>query len=293
MKSILGIIGLTGSALLLAACSSGRSEEAGTSSKLVAQLAPNYAFALQVDIRGEAGNTITVKLLGKVEINEQDGEDVDLSLHPCSLVLPEVGGYKPFVDDSFLQDRSRVPAVIYSGTLGENGVFTAPTEAILFGVRNLANPVTDPIPANPSSPQIYDQDGDGKPGVSIKIDTGFLGVRKVYGAARLLAGFEGALAGNGNIVGTADGDFALKVFGDDIPLIDVASLAEEALASSSSVPRDARFIAIPQGANLTCADVKRLNPQVPATIAPPPEATEEPEATAGGESEETAEETEG
>lgn len=294
MKSVLGIIGLTGSAILLAACSGARTEDEGVASKLVATLAPNYAFALQADITTKnlstgALSTTTVKLLGKVEINEQDGSDVEFSLYPCHIVLPRVGDYQPLVDDAFLQQY--VPSIPYSATLSEEGRLDAPTEAILFGVRNLANPLTDPLPASASSPLVYDQDRDGKPGISVKIDTGILGTRKVYAAARLLAGFQGRVEANGNLLGTADGDFAWQIYGDDIPFVDVASLAADAMSGSEIVRKDARFIALPQGASLSCAEVKRLNPQVPATIAPPPEGSvEEPEAKAGGESEETAEE---
>ena len=83
---------------------------------------------------------------------DQANGAVTFALHPCSVVLPPVGGYTPLVDDAFLQQT--VPAVEYSGTLTD-GTLHAPTKAVLLGVRDLADPATDPLPTS----------GDEEPGL--------------------------------------------------------------------------------------------------------------------------------
>jgi hypothetical protein len=274
------MIGLTGSTILLAACSGARDEDSSAAdSKLSAPtLAPAYALGLQADITVKnnstgALSTTTIKLLGKVAVTSQVSGNVAFNLNTCKLVLPKVGDYQPFINDSVLEGFAAVP---YTGTVSETGALVAPVAPILFGVRNLTNPATDPLPT--SGANVWDQDNDGKAGITVNVDTGILGTKHIFAGARLLAGFSGTVGADGKLVGAVSGgDFSQVVFGDDIPFIDVASMITEALAGSTIVKKDARFIAVPQAADLTCAQVRTLNPQAPATVTPPPEAPVTPE----------------
>jgi hypothetical protein len=273
---VLCVIGLAGCSLL-AACSGARDEESGTSSKLVATLAPNYAFGLQAEITTKNKTTGALatngaKLYGRVVINSQADGAVKFSLDPCSIVLPTVSGYQPVIDDAFLQ--STLPDVAYDATLSATGALVAPPQPVLLGVR-LTNPVTDPFPTVGTDPAVFDQDHDGKPGITIKVDTGLLGIKSVYAGARLLAGFKGTVGADGRILGlgSAESTFSYTIFGDDIPFVDVAALATQAADDVEVVKQETRFVAVPKGAELTCAQVKADLPVIPETIAaPPPEA---------------------
>lgn len=286
----------------LAACSAatGESEVGESTSNLddaVTLGSTDYALAMESRITSRNRNTgaistTTIKLLGRIAVTAQtpaaakqaakngegEGEDgdvvdgepvappapgtaVEFSLHTCRLILPTISDYQPKIDDSFLQS---LPAIAYSGTLDAEGKLAAGPQAVLLGVR-LANPLTDALPTSASDSRIYDQDRDNKPGVSIKVDTGILGTKKVYAAGRLIADVAGSVAdgGAGNLTGSSNIDFSYKVIGDDIPFIDVASMAASAEAESEIIKKDTRFLAIPRASGLTCAQVISANPSVP------------------------------
>ncbi|MBI5549049.1 MAG: hypothetical protein HY901_34630 [Deltaproteobacteria bacterium] len=51
-----------------------------------------------------------------------------------------------------------------------DGTFSVADVAWLWGTKNLANPLTDPLPAEAGDAKVWDQDEDGKPGVTMQVE---------------------------------------------------------------------------------------------------------------------------
>ena len=69
--------------------------------------------------------------------------------------------------------RSEVPGPLRDALARAPLTVTFPSDAVwLWGIRNLANPKTDALPTKDNftgDARVWDEDGDGKPGVSLKI----------------------------------------------------------------------------------------------------------------------------
>jgi hypothetical protein len=123
--------------------------------------------------------------------------------------------------------------------------------ALLLGVR-LDDPIDDPLPEWGSSRGAYDQDHDGRPGVTVHVDG-----HRVYVGARAIFRLAGELNESGALSGEAHMSTDLKVYGDDIWFYDARSAAEQAEARTSIVASEHRFVMTPLGAiPESCSDVE-------------------------------------
>ena len=240
-------------ATLTAACSGAAADDVGSSEDAVVLANTSYAFALESRVNARdrsTGATFTevTKVLGRVVIVSQETQPdgsttTTFDLHQCRVQLPKMGDFQPMIEDAFVQS---LPPVRYTGTIDANGVMTAGPQAAVIGAT-LADPLSDALPTDASDARIVDQDGDGKPGVTIKIDTGLLGVKDIYAASRLRGDVTGAVApgGDGNLTGTSQLELEFSIFGDNIPLVDAAEIARELEANKEVLSKDTRFLGVP------------------------------------------------
>ena len=101
----------------------------------------------------------------RVVINKQNGETVTMEAQTCAL---EFDSGTPLVKLTFPErfvsslGTDVKKAQFDSSTLS----FVQPRTVYLRGVR-LQDPERDPLPTDPKDPRIFDQDGDGKPGMTL------------------------------------------------------------------------------------------------------------------------------
>ncbi len=160
----------------------------------------------------------------------QEGDDVTFTVKLCDVRLPEVGGYQPELDPAFVRT---IPTFEVSGTIAANmdGARRLSSEdaALVLGAQ-LANPLTDALPAA-NSTRLRDQDRDGNPGVSIRIP----GYGHIYGAMRVKLSIDAPLSNPATINGAAEIDLTQKIYGDDIWFYDAAASAAEAAPHTNVV----------------------------------------------------------
>ncbi|MBX3227604.1 MAG: hypothetical protein KIT84_14715 [Labilithrix sp.] len=217
-------------AAALAACSANTSDEpvAGSQANLNACDA-NGTWAIKVEtpvqwagsfvVQGGTG-TITNWLKSN---RTQDGTSVTDEATLCGvhtpdyLSAPAFGGEKygvAFPDE--LWESGVLPTVTINGTLSGTEVgssFQAEQAAAVLGAT-MANPATDPWPANAALLQTLDVDNDGKPGVSVDTASGaeyknppldaFLSARasKVYTAFRQVITTQGSITSCNRVDGS-------------------------------------------------------------------------------------------
>ena len=124
------------------------------------------AMIQEVPILGEMENVSTV--YGFTEISE-DGEGGVVMVERGCGARSSTGDAINVVIPSAIP-RSVTPPVTPLNVWEENGIihWSRPEVVVPIGIR-LDDPVNDALPTDPNDPRIWDQDGDGAPGVTVNV----------------------------------------------------------------------------------------------------------------------------
>ncbi len=155
--------------------------------------------------------------------------------------------------------HSTVPAALANAGVTAGAAFASPATVRLpshrvvwlWGVRDLADPVRDPLPESADSPLVFDQDLDGHPGVTIRVDRPLQGERyMVRRAVWDLA--EAAVSADGLwVVGSLTFTVDEKALAADNPLLTVlAPITPETTGNTYAMRR------VPP--DVTCEDLRTL-----------------------------------
>jgi hypothetical protein len=204
------------------------------------------------------------RLLGAVTV-QQELASADFAIQPCQLQLPEISGKQPRLSDAFLQST---PAVRLKATLKGPKV-TTDKGALVLGVH-LADPLTSPVPQEASDRGVYDQDGDGNPGISVTLGEGTFSAN-IWVGLRVVAALVGTVGRGGYLTGDASITADLGVYGSRIPFVDVHQKYLDAQRDTQIVARSDTFKMIPIR-SASCERVLRVDWDAP----PPPDTTPNP-----------------
>jgi hypothetical protein len=145
-----------------------------------------------------------------------------------------------------------LPVTEAPGTLTETPdglAFAQPSAVELRGVR-LADPAADPLPTSGDDPAVWDQDGDGHPGVTMRIAGLVDG--EVYVVQRRTAAFTGAFVGAGadRIEGLVDWTDEQVILGADNPLL------ESGRRTRPAPPEESTFVMRRVEEGVTCESLR-------------------------------------
>lgn len=133
----------------------------------------------------------------------QNGKDLEIVIvRPCGV----------FVDSGTSLVRIVIPEALWQLRAGDrvrgrlvwedpHWIVEVPRFPEVYGVK-LEDPYNDPLPKSPEDPRIFDHDGDGKPGVTVRITVAFLLSGEVYTVQRLWREYRGILESPNLIRGT-------------------------------------------------------------------------------------------
>lgn len=146
--------------------------EGAVPAELVERISGTYAVRMRivmiqsVPIIGELNNISTV--LGFNEITSDGEGGVVMVEHGCG--AESAAGETINVVIPAAIPRSVTPPVTPLNVWEENGVvhWSRPRVVLPIGVR-LDDPANDPLPMDANDPRIWDQDGDGFPGVTVNV----------------------------------------------------------------------------------------------------------------------------
>ena len=142
--------------------------------------------------------------------------------------------------------RPRIDAVIERGDDGTR--FRTGRALVVVGAK-LEKP-DEALPTSPRDPRVFDQDGDGKPGVTIVIEGIVSG--KIYVAQRSWTRLAGKRHGDGSLSGTVYFDNEQAILGTTSSMLDDPP-------SQRPVPAKSWFkmVRVPKGTS--CADARKLS----------------------------------
>ena len=126
---------------------------------------------------------------------------------------------------------------------GETIYWERPETVTLLGVR-LDDPLRDELPDSSSDSRVFDQDGDGNPGITVKIG-GFIS-GDIYVVQRTINTYTGTLSGV-NLVGSIEEYGEQKVLGSTN-----AMLEQDVPSEAINDPAVNRINMVPVDATVTC-----------------------------------------
>lgn len=132
-----------------------------------------------------------------------------------------------------------------SGKVGALGLRRAPTPTGI-GIK-LADPINDPLPTDPNDPRISDDDGDGKPGVTIRINVAGALSGELYIARREIFEYRLNELGDGRLGGHVVDSSEQLVLGASDEIFNVAAQWRQV-----DDPSKSPIVWIPDAEGLSC-----------------------------------------
>ncbi len=146
--------------------------------------------------------------------------------------------------------RRSLPAVTTDAQLrrqGQRWAFEQLPQVSVVGAR-LANPATDPLPRNPGDATVFDQDGDGKPGVTVRVSGLVSG--EIYVAQRAVSSLRG--------IADAQGARGRITFRQEQAILGATRSVLTDPPRSHPEPSRSRFRLLPVAAGTTCEQAVTL-----------------------------------
>ena len=161
-----------------------------------------FATIVPIPVLGDRnGGGRSTRLVTRVWNAKEDRYDE--TFLRCTNQVFDVEGAKTVVLDETL---AKIAPVLHTSHAAHSaGTYQSDTIVDLWGVRNLPDPIETPLPtpANytvpPQSDQIWDEDEDGKPGVTIYMRGAISG--KLYVVKRTVYSFDGTIVAPDRIAG--------------------------------------------------------------------------------------------
>lgn len=140
----------------------------------------------------------------------------------------------------------------------EAGRMRVTGELQLWGLRDLPQPTSTPLPANiteageaPHTGRIFDMDDDGEPGITTQVVGAVQG--EVYAIQRKVTGLDGATLSVDRVVGRSESRIEILTLGSSVPILVVPDLQVDETERDRSWFEEVR---LDEGAD--CADVIEL-----------------------------------
>jgi len=131
----------------------------------------------------------------------RDGDTVRASTRFCDVRQDRIGPAGTVLDSAFV---AALPAWESVVTIEGSGPWLVHTDEFVAVVgADLEDPAGDPLPTDPQDARVTDPDGDGEPGVTVRVEGVVSG--GVYVVQRIERALEGTLTVDGRITGTVIG----------------------------------------------------------------------------------------
>jgi len=152
-------------------------------------------------LAGDVVRTSTVTM--RVTI-EQTGSSVALRWTFCASVIDNGSPIaSTIIPEAFLASLGEVAAIATLDATSGPVRFSQPWTLEIRGAQ-LANAETDPLPTSPDDPRVVDQDGDGKPGLTVQVSALGLLTGEVYVVQRVRTKLAGIVVSPDRIEGLVE-----------------------------------------------------------------------------------------
>jgi hypothetical protein len=181
------------------------------SSDLTGRWAMAQVLTATVSLAGAQASENRVETLLVVDINSTDTA-FTMTEQVCSIGLKNIAGIcgegslvTTQIPDAYIQS---IESVERNGTVSDSDGDLALTVPRMYQVKGvkLDDPATDSLPADPADPAYWDQDGDGKPGMTLRFVKPGLLIGELYVGQRDWTELSGTVVGGGRVEGHVNWD---------------------------------------------------------------------------------------
>lgn len=198
---------------------------------------------------GQRTRTTTLVLLVAME---QRGREVRLRETHCLADIDDgTGVVVTQITEAFLRSLGVAEQAATLEPTASGWRFVLPWGTALHGAR-LADPARDPLPTSADDPRVFDQDGDGKPGITVPVRILGLISGEVYAVQRITKLLEGVVVSPNLIRGLITWTNEQVTIGASNPF-----LKTDAQAQVDPVRERSYFVAVRVSPGTTCEDLKK------------------------------------
>jgi len=193
------------------------------------------------------GKSTSTSVTYGIAVVARAGEGLTVTEQGCHVDVQSSGSVSTSVPDAIAQSVAPAAHELRAWEEASALKWARPLVVIPVGVK-LADPAKDSLPTAATDPRVWDQDKDGKPGVTVKV-TGFVSgdIHVVQRQRNVLAGEVNA---KGDLAGLASDTSEQSVIGSSNPVLNQnIPTAPDADASKSNV------VLVKDKAGLTCSDL--------------------------------------
>lgn len=139
----------------------------------------------------------------------READEIRVSTQFCDVRQDKIGPAGTVLDSAFV---AALPSWEATATIDGTGPWEVSTSRFVAVVgAELEDPENDPLPADSEDPRVTDPDGDGKPGLTVRVEGVVNG--GVYVVQRIERALEGRLTADGRMSGTVIGSNQQKKLG--------------------------------------------------------------------------------
>ncbi len=257
MQSVLVSSVISVTALLVASC--GTTPTSSTMNVQPGQTvsdADAAQFLGQYAIRGNLATIQNLPFVGKTPALssaysllslERDGEGVKAIERNCHIIITSSGPVKQVIPDALPQSAAAIVSPFRIWADGDSLVFAKDESPIVLGAA--LKDASDPLPTTVSDARVVDQDGDGHPGVTVKVSGLVTG--EIYLVQRVRQSWSGRLNADGKL------SFALMADNGDQTILDATSSllkkAPEISKDPDASKTNVSFVKLPASEDYDCA----------------------------------------
>jgi len=166
-------------------------------------------------------DSVTFPLVGQLErkttlihhvVIAHAGASLSLRSAYCAAEFDNGPSLATTVETAFVRSLDPVLAAAVVDGPSDGAAFAQAWCTEVHGVR-LEHPDTDPLPTSAADPRVFDQDGDGHPGITVRACAFGLITGDVYVVQRLRTRLEGRVVSADRIEGTVQGSVEQVILG--------------------------------------------------------------------------------
>jgi len=191
----------------------------------------------------------TTYLMLRLEI-DQSGTSLLIRETHCSAYVDDGTDFVATeIPGAFLRSIGEVERTASLHRDGSGWRFVYPWGVTVHGAV-LEDPARDPLPTDAEDPRVFDQDEDGKPGITVRVTILGLGGGEVYAVQRLTKHLEGPVISEDRLEGLID-------WTNEQVIIDAQEelLKMDVRAEADPVAENSRFVAVRVPADLPCVEL--------------------------------------
>lgn len=195
----------------------------------------------------EEPGEMTTTTISRYVVTDEGGA-LQAETEVCAVAQAGALGVEPVLSEAFVAAIPKTTAAVTVTSTGDATEVSFGRTLYVLGAE-LTDPENDELPTAADDARVRDHDGDGKPGVTVRL-TGLI-TGDLYIVQRTRGGLEGSVSANGTVQGLLLGDAEQTRIGVSDPLLEAVELSP----TKNPDPQASSFVMVPVASTEDCAAI--------------------------------------